>query len=205
MRHYKEEYVKLIEEFVSKCRLERNTTPTLLEITKATGIPKTTAARYLEKMTREGIIVNTGSRRMETRSSAKANDTVPVPVMGRVSCGPLKDAIEDIEEYVRIPRSWCGPGEYFALRANGDSMMNAGISNGDIVIVHHQNEAETGKIVVALVDNENATLKRYRPLSDGYTVELVPENDAFQVQTVDLREQSLTIQGVAVKVVKDLN
>lgn len=205
MRRYKDEYIKLIEEYVSRCRLENNTTPTLLEITQATGIPKTTAARYRDKMISEGIIVTTGARRMETRSSAKANDMIPVPVMGRVSCGLLKDAIEDIEEYVRIPRSWCGPGEYFALRANGDSMINADISNGDIVIVRHQNEAETGKIIVALVDNENATLKRYRPLSDGYTVELVPENDAFQVQTVDLREHSLTIQGVAVKVVKDLN
>lgn len=204
MRRYKDEYIKLIEEYVSKCRLEYNTTPTILEISQETGIPRSTVGRYLTKMAGDGIVVTAEPRRMETRTSVKANDTVPVPVLGRVSCGLLKDAVEDIEEYVRIPRSWCGPGEFFALRANGDSMLNAGISNGDIVIVRHQNTAETGKIIVALVDKENATLKRYRPLSDGYTVELVPENDAFQVQTVDLRKQSLTIQGVAVKVVKDI-
>lgn len=204
MRHYKEEYVKLIEEFVSKCRLERNTTPTLLEITQATGIPKTTAARYRDKMIREGIIVNTGSRRFETRSSVKVNDTVAVPVMGRVSCGPLKDAVEDIEEYVRIPRSWCGPGEYFALRANGDSMINAGISDGDIVIVRYQNTAETGQIIVALVDSAEASLKRYFPHSESGTVDLVPENSEYKTMIVDLSEQSLIIQGVAVKVVKDL-
>ena len=204
MRHYKQEYIKSIEEFVSKCRIEQDMTPTLLQITKATGIPKTTAARYLEKMTREGIIVNTGSRRLETRSSAKANDMVPVPVMGRVSCGPLKDAVEDIEEYVRIPRSWCGPGEFFALRANGDSMINAGISDRDIVIVRHQDTAEPGQIVVALVDSAEASLKRYFPHTEEGTVDLVPENSEYQTMTVDLSAQTLIIQGVAVKVVKDL-
>ena len=205
MKHWNEEHIRSLETFINDCRLNKGYCPTILEMTAATGIPKTTVSRYLALMKERGIIENPGSRRLETRASSKAAETVAVPLLGRVSCGPLKDAIEDIEEYVRIPRSWCGPGEYFALRANGDSMMNAGISNGDIVIVRHQNEAETGKIIVALVDNENATLKRYRLLSDGYTVELVPENDAFQVQTVDLREQSLIIQGVAVKVVKDLN
>ena len=83
-------------------------------------------------------------------------------------------------------------------------MINAGISNSDIVIVRHQNTAEPGQIVVALVDSAEASLKRYFPHPEEGTVDLVPENSEYQTMTVDLSAQTLIIQGVAVKVVKDL-
>ena len=204
MRHYNEEHIKAIEGYVNKCRLEHNTAPTIVEIAGAVGIPVSTVSRYLKKMSSDGILTNAASRRMETRLSTKGSNTVPVPLLGRISCGPLKDAVENIEEYIRIPRSWCGPGEFFALRANGDSMIGAGISSGDIVIVKHQNTAETGQIIVALVDSGEATLKRYHPHPDDGTVDLVPENSEYKPLTVDLTIQTLTIQGIAVKVVKDL-
>lgn len=204
MRHKNEEYIRRIEEYVSDCRLNGGFSPTIADIVSETGISRSTVGRYMVEMEKRGILENHATRRMETRTSAKAAGTVSVPLLGRVSCGPLKDAVEDIEEYLRIPESWCGPGNYFALRANGDSMINVGVNDRDVVIVRQQGYAEPGQIIVALVDNEAASLKRYRPLPDGKTVELVPENETVSVIRVNTEKQRFVIQGVAVKVVKDL-
>ena len=84
-------------------------------------------------------------------------------------------------------------------------MINAGIDTGDLVIIRQQQTAEPGQIVVALVDEETATLKRYRPRLEENIVELVPENDAFEVQAVDLRERSFSIQGVVIGVYKNFD
>ena len=96
-----------------------------------------------------------------------------------------------------------GKGEFFLLRANGRSMIKAGIDDGDLVVIRQQDDAEPGQIVVALVDDDTATLKRYYPRRNS-RVELVPENDEFRTQTIDLSVQHLSIQGVAVKVIKSL-
>ena len=83
-------------------------------------------------------------------------------------------------------------------------MKNIGINNGDIVIIRQQNTAEIGQVVVALVDDNTATLKRYYPSPENQIVELRPENDDFETQVVDLKERSFAIQGIAVKVLKDI-
>ena len=84
-------------------------------------------------------------------------------------------------------------------------MINAGIDTGDLVIIRQQQTAEPGQIVVALVDDETATLKRYHPIPEKNIVELVPENDAFDVQVIDLTERRLAIQGVAIGVYKSFD
>ena len=205
MRTKNTEYFTLLERYINSYYEKYSIAPTLPEIERDLGISKATASRYLHYMTEHEMISYEGYRRITTKQTAQNKEsTTPVQVLGSIACGLPKYAEENIEETIRIPTSWVGPGIHYALRANGDSMINAGINNGDIVIIRQQSATEPGQIIVALVDNADATLKRYRPLSDGYTVELVPENDAFQVQLVDLREQSLTIQGVAIKVIKDI-
>ena len=106
-------------------------------------------------------------------------------------------AEENIEEYVKLPISLFGHGEFFLLRAKGDSMINAGIDDGDLVVVRQQPTAVYNQIVVALVDDE-ATLKRFRPQPD--CVYLHPENPSYD----DIIVRDCVIQGVAVKVLKDL-
>ena len=103
-----------------------------------------------------------------------------------------------------LPESWVGTGQFFALHANGESMKDIGINNGDIVIIRQQETAEPGQIIVALVDESSATLKRYYPRLEDQVVELRPENDAFETQIIDLRERAFAIQGIAVKVLKDI-
>lgn len=122
-----------------------------------------------------------------------------VPLLGRVACGLPRYAEENIEEYVRMPEALIGSGEFFLLRAVGDSMVGAGINEGDLVLVKRQNTAEKGQIVVALV-GEEATLKRFYPEAGKKHVRLHPENPAMK----DIIVPNCEIQGVAVKIIKDL-
>ena len=121
------------------------------------------------------------------------------PILGKVSCGVPKFAEENIEEYVRLPVALFGRGQFFILRANGDSMIEADINDGDLVLIRQQNYADEGQIVVALMDDE-ATLKRYYPEPENQRIRLHPEN----CQLDDIFVSDCIIQGVAVKVLKDL-
>lgn len=121
------------------------------------------------------------------------------PILGKVSCGVPKFAEENIEEYVRLPVALFGRGQFFILRANGDSMIEADINDGDLVLIRQQNYADEGQIVVALMDDE-ATLKRYYPEPEKQRIRLHPENS----QMDDILVSDCIIQGVAVKVLKDL-
>ena len=204
MRPYKVDYLEKIEKYINDCQQRHGYTPSIYEMETSLGIPKTTVSRYLHYMNENGIIEYTGRKQITTKATEKVKiKTVSLPVLGAVSCGIPKYAEENIEDYVQVPASWFGTGEFFALRADGQSMMNAGIDDGDLVIIRKQEYAEPGQIVVALIDNEEATLKRYRP-RDGQYIDLVPENDKFKVRTVDLSYETMIIQGVAVKVLKDL-
>jgi repressor LexA len=110
--------------------------------------------------------------------------TVMVPLLGRVPAGPLDAAIEDLEGHVPV-QTRRAPGDLFSLRVRGDSMKDAGILDGDLVIVRRQPRAEPGEIVVALIGDE-ATVKRLRVRRGR--VELHPENDAYQPIVPDPRE-----------------
>ena len=205
MKLMKEEHCNTLIKYINDYHRKNGYTPTILEMERDLSIPKTTVARYLKYMADNGMIDVIGRGKYATKEIAKTKRaTLSLPVLGAVSCGIPKYAEENIEEYVQVPASWFGVGEFFALRADGQSMINAGIDDGDLVIIRKQEYAEPGQIVVALIDNEDATLKRYRPKEGGQYIDLVPENDKFKVRTVDLSYETMIIQGVAVKVLKDL-
>ena len=148
-------------------------------------------------MRENGILEHNGGHRGLVIRKEKAANMLRVPVLGAVSCGLPKLAEENIEEYVKLPISFLGHGSFFALRAKGDSMINAGIDDGDLVLVREQNSAEYNQIVVALVEDE-ATLKRFRP--ENGIFRLHAENPAYD----DIIVESCIVQGVAVKVIKDI-
>lgn len=199
MQHKKPEYFSYIENFINDYKdSSGGTAPTTYEIAAGIGISQSTVAKYLKTMRENGMIDYGGSRNIETRlSRSDAREYCRVPVLGAVSCGLPKLAQENIEEYVRLPVSFLGRGSFFALRAKGDSMINAGINDGDIVLVREQNYADYNQIVVALVEDE-ATLKRFRP--ENGIFRLHAENPAYE----DIIAESCLVQGVAVKVIKDL-
>lgn len=189
-----------IAEFIDEYRDQYNLAPSVQEVANYLGVSKATASRYLCRMREEGTVTCNGYRSISTlESKENPRQTVKVAVLGRVSCGIPKFAEENIEEYVRLPVALFGRGDFFILRANGDSMIDAGIDDNDLVIVRQQNYADPGQIVVALVENE-ATLKRYYPEPRNKRIRLHPENKNLE----DIYVENCLIQGVAVKVIKDL-
>ncbi len=105
---------------------------------------------------------------------------VSIPVMGRIAAGTPIEAIQTHSHTIAVPPEMLGPGEHYALEVRGDSMIEAGIFDGDTVLIKKQENASTGEIIVALVDDEEATLKRLR--RKGNTVALEAANPAYETR-----------------------
>jgi len=199
MQRLNPETFRLIENFADDyARSSGGRSPSVTEIAQGLGVSKSTVSKYLNIMKENGSIDFEGHRGIVTKGMrAAAEGFCSVPVLGTVACGQPILAEENIEEYVRLPVSLFGRGDYFILRARGDSMINAGIDDGDLILARRQETAEYNQIVVALLEDE-ATLKRFRP--SGGKIYLHAENPAYE----DIVLDSCLIQGVAVKIIKDI-
>ena len=200
MRSKNPKYFRLLEDFIDNYKADNGGSPTVREISDSTGLSTATVSRYLSHMRENGMIEYEGHRNIITRRQQKMQiETIEVPLLGQVSCGVPKYAEENIEGYVRLPVALFGRGEFFLLRANGDSMIEADICDGELVLIRQQNYADPGQIVVALMEDQ-ATLKRFYPEPHRNRVRLHPENSNMK----DIYVTECIIQGVAVKVLKDL-
>ena len=121
---------------------------------------------------------------------AAANDTIEIPLHGRIAAGTPIEALQGTEGFA-VPAALLGPGEHFALEVSGDSMVDEGILDGDYALIRKVDSARDGEIVVALIDNEEATLKTYR--REGQMIRLDPANRSYEPQRYD--ENRVTIQG----------
>lgn len=197
MRSKDKTLMAAIEKFVSDYTDSNGISPTMQEVADGVGSSKATVQRYIAQLCDDGILDYSGYRTMtSTKTKAAA---IRVPVLGTIACGIPKFAEENIEEYVRLPVALFGKGNFFILRAYGDSMIEAGIENGDLVLIRQQNYADEGQIVVALMEDE-ATLKSFYPEPKKHRIRLHPENSRMD----DIYVDNCEIQGVAVKVLKDL-
>jgi repressor LexA len=129
--------------------------------------------------------------RVRTGSEEEGGRPVPVPVMGRIAAGTPVEAIETRTHVINMPPDVLSTGEHFALEVRGDSMIEAGILDGDVALIKKTNVAETGDIVVAYIDREEATLKRFR--RRGASIALEPANTAYEVRI--LPPNRVEIQG----------
>jgi repressor LexA len=114
------------------------------------------------------------------RHEDAANDSVAIPVMGRIAAGVPISAIQTHSHSIPVPPEMLAAGEHFALEVRGDSMIDAGILDGDTIIIKKQDTANTGDIIVALIDDEEATLKRLR--RKGASVALEAANPAYETR-----------------------
>ena len=114
------------------------------------------------------------------RASGDGESAVSVPVLGRIAAGTPIEAIQNKVSEVPVPGGMIGRGDHYALEVTGDSMINAGILDGDTVIIQESDSADTGEIVVALVDNQEATLKRLRRRGDSIALEAA--NPAYETR-----------------------
>lgn len=200
MRTKDEALARKIKNCIEEYYCQYGTSPTVRYIASQVGCGKSNISRYIDYLRDQGLLT-IGDNGYETDiTRATETNMIAVPKLGYVPCGPLSEEYECIDGYVRLPASFVGNAKScFLLSASGNSMIDAGINDGDLVLVKQQENANYNDIVVALVDNE-VTLKRYRPNSDKSCIVLHPENKRMK----DIVVNNCKIQGVAIKVIKDL-
>ena len=174
-----------ILEFILSTVEQRGYPPSVREIAEAVGLASpSTVHAHLEALQRKGYLRKDATKPraiavhyapdvgpVEQRSSVRH-----VPLVGRIAAGPATQALEDVEDVFAVPASLVGEGTFFMLRVKGDSMIGAGINDGDYVVVRKQEDARPGDIVAALLDDE-ATVKTLA--RDGGRSILRPENPAL--------------------------
>ena len=206
MKHRNSAQMDRIIPFVNDFYRENHRSPSLRQISAGTGIPHMTGTgiphmtvkRMLNTLAESDLIDYDGETIVTEVTNKSSEETVSVGIIGSIPCGNLSLEEEAIEEIVNLPVSIFGKGELFLLHARGDSMTGAGIDDGDLVLIRKQEEARNGDIVVAYLEGEGNTLKRYRIY--GKTIFLHPENPKYR--DIPLRE--CRIQGVAIRVIKSL-
>lgn len=200
MRTKNPETMERIIRFVDDFFDEHLRTPSMREIETGTGLSRQTASSYLREMASQGRLEYDGrggivTEHIRNRASAQL---VTLPIIGRVAAGTLTAAEEVREGFVEVPLSLLGSSDYFALRVYGESMIRAGIYDGDLVVIRKTPTAAVGQIVVAVDDEGQTTLKRLK--HDGERYYLHPENPAFE----DIYPSELRVQGVAELMMRDL-
>lgn len=198
MRSKDQDLLNGIQQFIMSYCDRHGYGPSVREVASELGIGQTSAFRYMAELERQGRITK-GRVTYESNSLAGDREMRSVAIVGSVPCGPLTAEEEYIEGYIKLPESLIGTGQYYFLKASGDSMIGAGIDDGDLVLIRQQETADINDIVVALVENEN-TLKRLKYNVKKKRYYLHPENEMMD----DIYVDNLLIQGVAVKVFKDL-
>ena len=184
--------------FIQKYCIEKGYSPTLNEIAQGIGIKsKGVVHRYIKTLESLNMISISSHRKRGICLNLEAyeNQSVApiIPLLGRIAAGQPIEAIEGREE-INLADFIMNP-DRFALQVSGDSMIEAGILDGDTVIIKHQNTAETGDIIVALIDGLEATLKRLKKLPGGMVL-LIPENKLME--GIIYEAKRIQIQGVVV-------
>ena len=197
MRYKSPELMGKIVKFVDEYYMVHRKSPSLAIIADAVGLHRSNIQRYLVEMDAEGLLQYRG-RSIITPAIEKNSRPVLAAHVGSVRCGTPEFEEQDIDAYYTLPEDIFGQGEFYILTAKGDSMIEAGIEEGDLVVVRKTQEARKGDIVVALLNGEN-TLKRLA-ISRG-KMSLHPENSSMEDIPIG-KEDEFYIQGVATHLIK---
>ena len=200
MRRQDESKKSVILDFIDEYYNEYNEIPAVRTIAEGTGIALATVHRYLLSLKESGELEYNGRKSISTKRIDLESRHASAPVLGYVRCGEGEEETEEVIEYIRLPESLVGTGEFFVLIAKGDSMIGAGVNEGDYVVIRKQNTASDGDYVVALYEGLN-NLK-----------ELVVDNGRYILRSCnedketypDIYLRNLKIQGVAVCVMHRL-
>ncbi|MFQ3347414.1 MAG: repressor LexA [Candidatus Azotimanducaceae bacterium] len=188
--------LELIRQYIS----DTGYPPTRAEIAKELGFKSANAAEeHLKALARKGAIEMVPG----TSRGIRLPDLVDqgLPIVGRVAAGDPILAEENIEDRIDLPAGFFQPQADYLLRVRGDSMIDAGILDGDLLAVHKTQQATNGQIVVARIDQE-VTVKRFQRTKKRNQILLLPENDAYSPIEVDLANQAFAIEGLSVGVIR---
>ena len=182
--------------YIEKATLQKGYPPSVREICEAIGLKSTSTVHgHLIRLEKKGLLYRDSMKpraiSVPADHQAYRADMVQVPVVGRVTAGIPITATENIEDYIALPQAMIGSGDHFILSVRGESMIDAGILDGDYVIVRKQSTADNGDIVIAMIDDE-ATVKRF--YKENGVFRLQPENPTMEPIIVP----ELTILGKVV-------
>jgi len=172
--------------------------PTRADIASELGFKSANAAEeHLKALARKGAIeIVAGASR-----GIRLPEELGIPIVGRVAAGSPVLAQEHIEDYCNMPASFFKPAADYFLRVTGDSMIDIGICDEDLLAVHRTTEVRNGDIVVARIDDE-VTVKRLKRGEDKQFLQLLPENADYEPIVVDLQAQNFAIEGISVGVLR---
>jgi len=189
-----QQVLDLIRQYVD----ETGYPPTRADIAASLGFRSANAAEeHLKALARKGAIEMIAG----TSRGIRLPENAGIPIVGRVAAGSPLLAEEHIEDYCALPASFFSPAADFFLTVQGDSMINVGILDGDLLAVHKTAVAKNGDIVVARIEDE-VTVKRLHRTRQSHLLELLPENEDYEPIQVDLRNQDCTIEGLCVGILR---
>lgn len=197
-----------IMEFIKKEVKDKGYPPSVREIGEAVGLASSSTVHgHLARLEQKGLIRRdpTKPRAIEVLdldavvSTGFEYSTVMAPIIGKVTAGQPITAIENVEEYFPLPANFVGDSSVFLLNVSGDSMIDAGILDRDLVIVRQQSTAHNGEIVVAMTEDDEATVKRFFKESDH--IRLQPENPTLE----PMRYHNVTILGKVIGVFRNVH
>ena len=205
MRSKSTELMEQISNYIGDYYRQHHSTPTTREIASAVGLSPAAGYKYLVEMDKRGMLSYESG---EITNLPKISKTPPgyfsAPLVGSIRCGDPEAEEAEVEMYVSLPEALFGKGEFYLLRAAGDSMEDKDICDGDLVLIRKQPDCEVGDIVVALDENGENTLKVYSGI-DKRTKKVILKyaNEAvYPGKRILVNE--LTVQGVAKHVIKTL-
>ncbi len=189
-----QQVLDLVREYVD----ETGYPPTRAEISRRLGFKSANAAEeHLKALARKGAIeIVPGASR-----GIRLPQSEGIPIVGRVAAGSPVLAQEHIEEYCELSGNFFKPEAHYFLRVTGDSMLDVGICDGDLLAVHRTEVANEGEIVVARIDDE-VTVKRLHKTGQKHRLQLLAENPDYAPIEVDLREREFAIEGLSVGVLR---
>ena len=191
---------KKVLDYIKKYVAEHGFPPSTREIGAALGLSSSATVHvHLQKLINAGAIKKTGSKfrtielLVDNEYANTSEDIIKVPLLGKITCGNPIEAIEVPNEFFSLPASIIpGNKKIFTLKAEGDSMVNKGIYDGDIVIVEQKNTCNNGDIIVAMVNDNEVTLKTF--YKEANQIRLQPENDTMEPMYFD----NVTVLGKAI-------
>ena len=202
MRYLSEVTKERIVHYVDTYYADNGYTPTITEIAAGIHMSDATVHKYLHRMNDAGELSFDG-RHIITHRIAEVQEDRTAQISGDIACGAPIYAEQQYGERIVLPDGITKSGEHFILRASGHSMINAGIDDGDLVVIRKQGYADEGEIIAALVDGDSATLKTYYRDDENKKIVLRAENDDKK-NYPDIVRREVRVMGVAVYVMKKL-
>ena len=204
MRPYNEETLDEILKFVNRYYQERHSSPTIDEISVGVGAARSTTHRYLHVLSERGLLEYDRGISSAPQSAKMKTSYISAPLLGSIRCGTPEEEEAAVEEYVSLPVSMFGKGDFYILRAKGDSMVDAGIEEDDMLVIERNCPAKNGDIVVTLDEDSQNTLKRYGGFNEAEGCYILKYENEEKYPGKVIKLSGFQLQGVARYVIKSV-